>query len=207
MPSYKLTYFDIDGGRAEPIRIGLHAAGIEFEDHRISFQEFGEQRGDLRFRAVPVLEIDGVQVTQSNALSRYVGRMAGLYPADALQALYCDEVMGAMEDLTHYVVQTFGLEGEALAEARKQLTEGRITVFLNGTAELLERGGGNYFADGQLTMADLKAFVQVRSLASGRLEHVPGDIVQSLAPTLMEHQQRISEDPRVVAYYQSRTQS
>lgn len=206
MPSYKLTYFDIDGGRAEPVRIGLHSAGIEFEDNRISFQEFGEQRGGMRFRAVPVLEIDGVQVTQSNALSRYVGRMSGLYPADPLQALYCDEVMGAMEDLTHYVVQTFGLEGEALVEARKQLTETRIKVFLQGTADLLARGGGTYFADGQMTMADLKAFVQVRSLASGLLDHVPGDIVQTLTPSLMEHQQRISEDSRVVAYYQSRAQ-
>ena len=204
MPKYKLTYFDIDGGRAEPIRIALHSAGIEFEDHRISFPEFGEQRSAIRFHAVPVMEIDGVQVTQSNALSRYVGKMSDLYPTDPLQALYCDEVMGAMEDLTHYVVQTFGLEGDALKEARQQLTEGRITVFLKGTEQLLHRGGGQYFADARLTMADLKAFVQVRSLASGMLEHVPGDIVQTLAPDLMEHQQRISEESRVIAYYASR---
>ena len=44
MAKYKLTYFDIDGGRAEPIRIAFHAAGIEFEDHRISFDEFSEMR-------------------------------------------------------------------------------------------------------------------------------------------------------------------
>ena len=103
MSRYKLTYFDINGGRAEPIRIAFHTAGIDFEDNRISFAEFNEMRSGTRFSSVPVLEIDGVQITQSNALSRYIGKMAGLYPADYLQALYCDEVLGALEDLTHYI--------------------------------------------------------------------------------------------------------
>ena len=88
MTNYKLTYFDFDGGRAEPLRIAFHAAGVEFEDDRISFPEFGEMRGNWRFNAVPVLEIDGTVVTQSNAMNRYVGKMGGLYPTDDLQALY-----------------------------------------------------------------------------------------------------------------------
>ena len=82
MTKYKLTYFDFDGGRGEPIRIALHAAGIAFEDKRLSFAQFSAMRQDTRFNAVPVLEIDGVAVTQSNALCRYVGKLAGLYPAD-----------------------------------------------------------------------------------------------------------------------------
>ncbi|EDM64598.1 hypothetical protein PE36_09853, partial [Moritella sp. PE36] len=100
MPKYKLTYFDIDGGRAEPLRIAFHTAGINFEDKRISFPEFGEMRSDTRFNSVPVLDIDGAQITQSNAISRYVGKMGGLYPADDLQALYCDEVLDALEDIS-----------------------------------------------------------------------------------------------------------
>ena len=95
MPTYKLTYFDFDGGRGEPVRIALHAAGIEFEDERLSFEEFGEMRHTLRFSSLPALEIDGNPVTQSNAILRYIGKMAGLYPEDDLQALYCDEVLDA----------------------------------------------------------------------------------------------------------------
>ena len=205
MPGYKLTYFDFDGGRAEPIRIAFHAAGIDFEDKRISFPEFGEMRQSTRFNSVPVLEIDGAEVTQSNALSRYVGKMAGLYPADDLQALYCDEVLDALEDLSHYIVQTFGLQDEELKLAREKLVDGWLTVYLRGLDALLTRGGGEYFADNALTIADLKAFVQTRALSAGKLDHVPADLVQRLAPGLVEHQERIESDPRVAAYYATRS--
>ncbi len=205
MTSYKLTYFDFDGGRAEPIRIAFHAAGIEFEDHRISFQEFGEMRRDTRFNSVPVLEIDGAAVTQSNALMRYVAKLTGLFPEDNLQALYCDEAMGALEDLSHYIVRSFGLQGEELRQAREKLVDGWLSVYLRGLNDLLTRGGGEYFADSRLTVADLKAFVQTRTLMAGKLDHVPPDLVQQLAPALAEHQKRIAADPRVVAYYDSRS--
>jgi glutathione S-transferase len=204
MTHYKLTYFDIDGGRAEPIRIAFHAAGVEFEDNRISFETFREIRQGTPFNAIPVLEIDGQPVTQSNALSRYVGKMAGLYPEDALQALYCDEVMGALEDLTHHVVRTFGLQGDELRAAREKLVEGSLTTYLKGLDRLLERGGGSYFADSRLTVADLRAFVQTRSLRAGFLDHVPADLVDRLAPRLVEHHARVEADPRVAAYYATR---
>lgn len=205
MPSYKLTYFDFDGGRAEPIRIAFHAAGIAFDDDRISFKQFGEMRQGTRFNSVPVLEIDGAVVTQTNAIGRYVGKMAGLYPEDDLQALYCDEVTSAFEDISHHVVHTFGLEGDKLRQAREKLIDGWLTTILRGVDELLTRGGGEYFADKRLTMADLKSFVQTRSLCAGTLDHVPSDIVKRVAPGLAEHLRRMSDEPIVTAYYASRT--
>lgn len=205
MTSYKLTYFDIDGGRAEPIRIAFHAAGIAFEDVRLSFPEFGEMRKSARFNSLPILEIDGAPITQSNAMCHYVGKMAGLYPDDALQALYCDEVMGAVEDVSHYIVRTFGLEGDALKAAREKLVDGWLTVYLKGLEELLVRGGGKYFADNRLTVADLKASVLTGWVLSGLLDHVPADLVQRVAPKLVEHQKRVNDDPIVSAYYDSRS--
>jgi len=205
MSSYKLIYFDFDGGRGEPIRIAFHAAGIAFEDQRVTFPEFSEMRNGLRFNALPVLEIDGAAVTQSNAISRYVGKMSGLYPEDDLQALYCDEVSDALEDISHHIVRTFGLEGEELRVAREKLAEGWLPVFLRGLDELLVRGGGQYFSNDSLTVADLKAFCQTRWLTSGTLDHVPIDIVQQVAPSLIAHKERVESDPRVTAYYASRS--
>lgn len=204
MTDYRLTYFDIDGGRAEPIRIAFHAAGIPIDDRRLSFPAFGETRQQFRFTCVPVLEIDGAQVTQSDALTRYAGKLAGLYPEDPMQALYCDEAMGAVEDATYHVGSTMRLQGEALREARTKLADGWLPIYLRGLSELLERGGGRYFADGRLTVADLKVSGLTGWLSHGALDHIPGDLVKQVAPTLVDHAGRIMQEPQVAAYYAAR---
>jgi len=201
MTRFKLTYFQFDGGRGEPIRLALHIGGIDFEDVRLTFPEFREAQPSYRFHALPVLEIDGEPITQSNALLRYVGKPAGLYPTDDLQALYCDEAMDAVEDMNHAVGRTFGLKDDELKQARESLVKGRLATYIKGLDGLLARAGGQYFAEGRLTVADLKVFVESRNLAKGTLDHVPTDIVERLAPALAEHRDRIANDPRVVAYY------
>jgi glutathione S-transferase len=137
-------------------------------------------------------------------MCRYVGKRAGLYPSDDLQALYCDEVMGAVEDMSHHIGPTIGMTGEELKQAREKLVAGRMTVYLKGMAGLLKRGGGKYFVDNRLTVADLKTFIQTQWLTSGALDHVPTDLVQKLAPGLVEHHARIAREPVVTAYYASR---
>lgn len=207
MSSYKLTYFDFSGGRGEPIRIALHAAGIKFEDNRLTFPEFSKIRQDTRFNALPVFEIDGVRVTQSNAICRYVGKLAGLYPKDGLQALYCDEAMDAVEDISGRIGHTLGLKDEELRAAREKLAGGWLTVFLKGLGGLLDRGGGRYFAGDVLTVADLKVLMNTRWLRSGVLDHVPNDLVDRIAPNLVGHQERIEAEPVVKAYYSSRSKA
>lgn len=204
MPNYKLTYFDISGGRGEPVRIAFHAAGIPFEDNRVSGAEFGAMRDSTRFKYLPQLEIDGTVVTQSNAMCRYVGRLAGLYPEDDLQALYCDEVLEVVEDDSHRIGRTFGLEGDAMKQAREKLVDGWTTPFLRGLSELLARGGGKYFADQRLTVADLKVLMEVRWISSGMLDYVPKDIVRNIAPDIADHAARIADEPVVKAWYASR---
>ena len=53
----------------------------------------------------------------------------------------------------------------------------------------------------RLTVADLKVFVWIRHLRSGVLDHVPADLPDRVAPKLVEHYERVKNDPRVQAYY------
>jgi glutathione S-transferase len=201
MPQLKLSYFDMHGGRAEPARLAMAVGNIAFEDHRFAFPEFAEVRKATPFGQVPVLHVDGVQVTQCDAINRYVGKLAGLYPADPLQALYCDEVMYVVEEASVKIGPTFRMAGEEQKAARLALVNGSIPVYLGWLQSQLNAHGGEYFADNRLTVADLKVFVDVRGLNSGRLDHIPTDLVEKVAPALNAHLQRIAALPAVVAYY------
>ena len=201
MPQLKLTYFDFHGGRGEPARLALHLGGIAFEDSRFAFPEFAEVRKSTPLNQVPTLHVDGVQVTQSDAITRYAGKLAGLYPEDAYQALLCDEVLDAVEDANVKLGTTFGLTGDALKEARTALVNGALTQYLGWLQTQLLAHGGVFFADNRLTIADLKVFVFVQGLNSGRLDHVPADLVDQVAPALSAHLQRVAQTPAVAAYY------
>ena len=201
MSQLKLSYFDFHGGRAEPARLAMAIGGIAFEDHRFAFAEFAEVRKSTPFGQVPTLHVDGVQVTQCDAILRYVGKLAGLYPLDAFQALLCDEVSYVVEEAGVKLGPTFRMTGEAQKEARTALVNGSIPVYLGWLQSQLLAHGGEYFADRRLTVADLKVFVEVRGLNSGRLDHVPKDLVAKLAPALNDHMQRIAQTPAVAQYY------
>lgn len=201
MPQLKLSYFDFHGGRAEPIRLALALGGIAFEDHRFTFPEFEEVRKTAPFGQVPVMHVDGVLVTQSDAMLRYAGKLAGLYPTDAYQALLCDEVAYVVEEAGVKLGPTFRMTGDEQKAARLALVNSSMPVYLAWLQSQLQAHGGQYFADNRLTVADLKVFVDVRGLNSGRLDHVPSDLVQKVAPALNAHMQRIAQTPAVAQYY------
>jgi glutathione S-transferase len=201
MSQLKLNYFDMHGGRAEPARLALAIGGIAFEDNRFAFPEFAELRKTTPFGQVPTLHVDGVQVTQCDSINRYVGKLTGLYPTDPFQALLCDEVMYVVEEANVKLGPTFRMTGDEQKAARLALVHGSMPVYLGWLQNQLLAHGGEYFADNRLTMADLKVFVDVRGLNSGRLDHVPADLVEQVAPALNAHMRRIAQTPAVLAYY------
>ena len=201
MPQLKLSYFDFHGGRGEPARLALAIGGIAFEDHRFTFPEFAEVRKTTPFGQVPTLQVDGVQVTQCDAIIRYAGKLAGLYPTDAYQALLCDEVMYVVEEASVKLGPSFRMTGEEQKAARLALVNGSMPVYLGWLQSQLLAHGGEFFADNRLSVVDLKVFVDVRGLNSGRLDHVPADLVEKVAPALNAHMQRIAQTPAVAQYY------
>merc|ERR1712137_1501744 len=76
----RVTYFGIRG-RAEPARLILAYAGVEFEDERLTFEQFGQMKAEGKFQLgqVPTYKDDDVEIPQSMAIVRHLGRKYNLY--------------------------------------------------------------------------------------------------------------------------------
>jgi glutathione S-transferase len=204
MSAPKLTYFDFDGGRGEVARLAFAIGGVPFIDERISFAAWKDRKAHTPFAGLPVLEIEGRTVAQSNGINRYVGKLVGLYPTDPWQAALCDEAMDVVEDIGAQIVATFELPADEKKARRAALTNGPLSLVLTRLQDRLEQRGGRYFADDRLTVADLKVFVWIRHLRSGSLDYIPADLTDRIAPGLAEHCERIRNVPEVKAYYAAR---
>jgi glutathione S-transferase len=142
-------------------------------------------------------------LAQCNGINRYVGKLAGLYPDDPLQAAFCDEAMDAVEDIAVKVQPTLIIQDEEEKKrARQALVDGPIPYYLRALERRLIARGSVWFADGRLTVADLKVFVWLRDVTN--LDHVPTDLADRVAPKLVEHSERVRTHAGVKAYYDAR---
>uniref|UniRef100_UPI001438DE70 hematopoietic prostaglandin D synthase-like n=1 Tax=Bombus vancouverensis nearcticus TaxID=2705178 RepID=UPI001438DE70 len=97
-PTYKLIYFNARGS-AEHIRYIFAYIGIEYIDDRIPLQLWPEYKDSMPYKKLPVLEIDGKPVAQSNAVARYLAKKYDLMGRNEWDAMICDVLFDTLGDL------------------------------------------------------------------------------------------------------------
>jgi glutathione S-transferase len=116
-----------------------------------------------------------------------------------------DEVMDSVEDISTKIGQTMRIDDAAAKKAaREALVAGPLPHYLQQIEARLKAGGGEWFAESRLTVADLKCYYWVRWLKSGALNHIPADVVDQHAPLLAKHFERVKGQPKIAAYYAAR---
>lgn len=177
----RLHYFPFPG-RAGPIRDALRISGIAFEDVRLPPDRFREQKaaGTLQFGSFPALEVvtpaGTVSATQSNAILRFVGRLAGLYPVDdPVRALKVDEALGFGEDINHAIGPSMGEHNAEKRMAMRKILAEETLPRLAGLLEglLVANGRTGYVVGDSLTVADLKLHWIADKLTNGTLDGIP----------------------------------
>merc|ERR1740139_1808040 len=96
----KLTYFNLYG-KVEAIRMLLHHSKTEYENCHVSGESFQalKQSGYLPNGQVPVFEIEGKVMNQSQPILRYLGAIKGYYNSQDADAAYeADWVLATIDE-------------------------------------------------------------------------------------------------------------
>jgi len=132
-----LTYFDLYG-RAEACRMALVHSKTDFEDNRVTGESWAafKASGKCNNGQVPVMEVAGKFLNQSEAILRFIGTQTGAYNTADPFAMWADDaVINTMSDYEKSSPKSaegkplmYGMFGDAIgAEDLAKMTEHRVT--------------------------------------------------------------------------------
>ena len=192
----KLHYFS-GRGRAETTRWMLAAISLPFENVPIATREALvdlRASGKLPFDQLPLLEIDGLRISQTTALVRYLARRGDLYGDSDTDALWCDMIAGVAADLVEPAITAAFQPSCGLAIMSLQQ---RVEKFAPRLERRLAENAGTFIAAKRLTFAD----VLLGEALSAHLELVPS--ILNGFPLLRAFQSMVVKLPGIATYLAS----
>jgi prostaglandin-H2 D-isomerase / glutathione transferase len=201
MSTYKLYYFN-GRGRAEVCRLIFAAAGQKFEDIRYDFGEWSSHKAEMPLGQMPVLEFDGVQLSQSLSIARFLAKQFQLAGKDNFEQAKVDAVVDTMLDLNTKVVPIRLEKDEAKKkELAKKFLDEELPKHLQNSNTLgkLYGNGGPYFVGNQLTLADLYFHHTGQTV----LEILNGNCLDNYA-WLQQNRAEVEKQPRIAEYLKNR---
>jgi len=202
-PQYKLYYFPIRM-RAEFIRYIFAYTDTPYEEVTIGFEEwFSTLKQKMPMHILPVLELsDGRQLSQSLAISRYLGTELGLISTVPYENAMGDQLVGAIEDIYPTYYRDYALAFLANDEGKKASTlqilkeKGFEPLFTT-----LEKflGDKKWFCGGQVHWAD----VVIAELVDRVETNFDQQIVKN-HPKLAAHCKRIHENASLKKHVEKR---
>jgi glutathione S-transferase len=158
--STKLYYFPLRG-RAETARLLLTYTGTKFEDVKIAMEQWPAFKEKTPMGQLPVLEVDGKQISQSVAIARYVAREHGLLGKSNWEMAKADMLVDGIFDMWVHMNSVYmpKLQGDMKTseENWKKFVENQLTPFLERYSKFFNDNGTGYFVGNALTWADIAA--------------------------------------------------
>ena len=192
----QLHYFK-GRGRAETTRWMLAVSQINFKNVAIESPDtLAELRATdkLPFDQMPLLEIDGLNLSQSSAMIRYLARRGRYYGETDVDALWCDMIAGAVADFAETALQA---AFQPTTEGAVESLRGRFGKFGPKFEARLAETATGFCVRERLTFAD----VVLAEALSGYLEWVPDLLVNT--PLLAALHAHVIDLPGMAAYLNS----
>eukprot|EP00854_Cymbomonas_tetramitiformis_P016855 gene16855-20024_t len=197
--SATLHYFH-GRGRAEQARWMLAATGVPFEnkclDTAHDFQKLKDD-GLLLFEQVPLLEIDGLKLTQSQSIVRYLARRGNMYGSSPSDYVQCDMIADAINDFQSAII-SYPFSSDRVAHLQNLLSAVKrycpmFEKILGGNKE----GGAVFLVGPSLTYPD----VLMAQILTAHIEILP-ECLQSY-PGLCKLRSHVLSLPGVSEYLTS----
>lgn len=205
--TYKLTYFPVQA-RAELVRLILRYANAQFEDVRLNKDEWSTLKADpkVRFGQMPILEVNGKVIAQSQTIARYVAHKFGYLPTDPDAALEIDELATFINsDISdrQYLGSLFP-DPEGKENYRKDYFENQLPKKLAYLEKILEGNTTGYLVGGSISLADftLIDFAQRVLYDKDWVERTKP--VLEKFPNLTAYFKKRFEDPKYKAYFETK---
>jgi len=161
-PKLKLIYFPIEG-RGEPIRLLLRHAKVDFQDIRLTQQEFfGNYIKETNAKQLPELKMGCKKYNQTAAIMKMLGSKYGYLPLPfskeaPMQRVLIEKVMGSINDLwTNIGDYKFVLPTpEAKQKSKDTFTKEKMPTYFGVYEEMLKNNSSKEFIVGNsYTVAD-----------------------------------------------------
>ena len=206
----KFIYGDIPFWRAEVGRLALYFGNIDFEDIRITREEFLylKENGKLLdgtlipFHQIPCLVVDDVSIAQTGAIARFCGKLSGLYPEnDSLEAAKIDQFIDFVTDLNVLFSSTNNISDQTQKiSARKELVEGalkrKLAMLENCLSENL-----TWAASSKISVADIAIWRLIGWFTAGVIDGFPKDMI-SCFPKLRRLCMAVDEHEKIQNWVQ-----
>ncbi|EFO91469.1 hypothetical protein GCK72_005868 [Caenorhabditis remanei] len=158
MVSYKLTYFD-GRGAGEVSRQILAYAGQQFEDKRVSHEQWPALKDSTPFGQLPVLEVDGKPLAQSHAIARFLAREFKLNGQNAWEEGQVNSLADQFKDYSSeaksYFYAKMGFGPGDVETLKKDVFEPAFNKFYGFLSGFLKSSGSGFLVGNSLTWIDL----------------------------------------------------
>lgn len=197
MSSYKLTYFN-GAGRAEISRLIFAAAGVEFNDERLTNWPVGKE--DTPLGQLPYLTVEGVKIPQSISIARFLANRFNLAGKNDLEKVKADAIVDTTSDMINaYVAKVFIVPEAERPEAIKKFLAEDAGKHLANVEKLIKSYGSDGHAVGDsLTWADLQIF----ELGNMMGRYDPN--ITNSYPEISKVRKTVEEHPKIAAYLKTK---
>ena len=198
--SIKLYYWDFAFWRAECVRLALFCGDVPFEDVRDAKKDDMKAAGKLAFGALPVMEVDGKILSQTQVMAVYSAKIAGIHPSDPWFAAKVDEVINGCTDVTSTIGSTFSMEATEKIKVRETLAAegGRLRMHMGGLEKLcIENGNNGYTVSETTTVSDFALWRLAGWFSSGNLDGIQKDYISSNFPAITKVVNTVEAMPKV----------